>query len=422
MSRISATNHTEPRYDAFSEFKNLNSAHQALTIVVSIFISIFTLGVGTYFITPLLIGRFRQLELKNTPLNDAQIHAAHKADKIAKQKTGLDDSPQEDSTDNEGINPVGDDTHTIEILRDVVKAYIQLMNPNEKDAFIVWENYKSLRKSMDPDFHFEDSQIADIVQKIEELLNEGIQFPYPLENGLEVMRFETVGDGSCAFHALLGEPVEGVYTCNAEEKREIFCNFLKNYKNGEEHPYINTVLKEYLVDAEGVPQNFKNALEKELGEQGPGLLEDYQKKYEALHQKIQDKQSKIRDLQPSPPAELDMKEAEKVSRDLKLYAAQSDAIVEEFIQDKRIREAYFAYMKDPTTYMLQDELMIMAECFNKRVRLFQKGWGKDEAVLQQGVINENGKDEVCIYFKGGNFGHYERAIIRPREEVSRTPQ
>ncbi|QLH36927.1 MAG: hypothetical protein HWD61_12950 [Parachlamydiaceae bacterium] len=43
-------------------FKDLNKGHKALVVIVSIFLSIFTLGIGAWLLVPHLIGRLRKLE------------------------------------------------------------------------------------------------------------------------------------------------------------------------------------------------------------------------------------------------------------------------------------------------------------------------------------------------------------------------
>jgi hypothetical protein len=59
--------------------------------------------------------------------------------------------------------------------------------------------------------------------------------------------------------------------------------------------------------------------------------------------------------------------------------------------------------------MLQDELEALALFLDKKVYLYQPGWGKDAEKVQYGVLNDTGKEEVHIWYNGHN--HYARAMV-----------
>ena len=96
---------------------------------------------------------------------------------------------------------------------------------------------------------------------------------------------------------------------------------------------------------------------------------------------------------------------------------------EDFKNDPRVFRAYLSHLRKNSTCLLQDELYVAAQCFNKRIRLFQAGWGKDRDKLQESeffhdienVAARQGKEVVPVYYKSKNK-HYERAALLPIEE------
>lgn len=414
-------------YDTFDEFHNLKGCHKALVVLAAIGTIFLTLGLALPFAIPALIGKFRKMEVAEKPelkkVDDAFRKALQKASNNEKEETGdLEGAGELDAmrasgelsneelsflieesdkdrvigsfwTDYEAVDKIIED---LKALKSEITPYIvfnkyeefkknqvaekKKLDPKSEDNFIVTAEHKTL--------------VIDQIEIILEKKNDPIQFPVKLkdlpEQGLvnrELNRFNTVGDGSCAFHALLGNPVNNVYSCDATDARKKFCDYLvKAFKEKNLPKNIQNVLDDYFLHPEDAPEEFIKSLKmphpktKKIVD----FLEVYRKDYKKLSIEKQEERK------------------------------------QKFKESPRVFHAYLSYIKKNNVYLLQDELEAAAECFNKRVRLFQKGWGNDNLNLGEEVLNKDGAEEVCIYYTGQNGRmkkHFERAQVRQLPQV-----
>lgn len=178
--------------------------------------------------------------------------------------------------------------------------------------------------------------------------------------------FETVGDGSCGFHALLGEAQDSVYQCDAKPIREQFCkNIREKFAAGALPNQIENVLKLYFDDYPDVVPGFFNK---------PALIKIFRELRENYRS---------------------------------LSIEEKNRRIDQFLKNEQILNAYLANMAKVDTYLTQDELEAAAICFNKTVRLYQPGWGSDDSM---GISELNpGHEVVEIFYNGIN--HYEKAMF-----------
>ncbi len=390
-------------YNSYGEFKNLSRPHQAIVVTVSIFLAIFTLGLAIQYAIPSLIGRLRKLELKD---GSDQAKAAEKAnliaqDKLAQNVDGKEQPELGDEIDGE-IPPELEVEWAIDAEQEALKKsfwddckFVEKIIADLKvsgkkgekiEAHQVCDKYCEYKRKMDNKYELDVLQKSLIHHEIEELLKDledPIKFPCAIDDKFELVTEKTIADGSCGFHALVGEPnQDGYYICDAIEERKKFCKYLQQaFDKKQLPPKIETALENYFLDPDDAP-NFTNLLKVKKGLMKPvtvNLLKDvYKKDYKKLSIKEQDKRKK------------------------------------DFKYDKRVFEAYLHYIGKNSTYLLQDELEAVAEFYDVRVRLFQRGWG-DDLKLAEGILNEKGKEEVIIYYKMASK-HYERAKVQPIAE------
>jgi hypothetical protein len=180
----------------------------------------------------------------------------------------------------------------------------------------------------------------------------------------------TEGDGSCGFHSLIGTEKGGKYRCNAAAERKRFCDGIrafrtKNYKLpvGIERVIVNIY--------EGQESLFYKNVLKDLGIE----------------------------VNPDDPIlssiELQTKYATK----------------EAFINDDQVFEAYIKNLEKVGTYLNQEELLLAAQFYKKRINLYQRGWYNDSDIIRCQTFNEKATDEVSVYFTGSSR-HYERVEVK----------
>ncbi|MFQ5729050.1 MAG: OTU domain-containing protein [Waddliaceae bacterium] len=186
--------------------------------------------------------------------------------------------------------------------------------------------------------------------------------PSRTEGNLRV--YSTEDDGSCAFHAFLGEAIDGRYRCDAQSMRNQFCEWLtQRFADDNVPEEINNVLRDYFQHFDHAPSRVKTADVIDLYNQ---LREGYE------------------DLSPD----------------------EKDERINMFIRNKDVFDAYIVHIRDVTTWLLQDELAVAAICFNKTVQLCQPGWGAD-AEIGEKTLNPGLSEPILVWYNG--FNHYERA-------------
>jgi FtsZ-binding cell division protein ZapB len=228
-----------------------------------------------------------------------------------------------------------------------------------------------------------------------------------LPNNFRLNIYSTNGNGSCGIHALVGEPKKGEFRADDKKIRKDFCIWLRAKQIENMLPErIEQTLKDYLIYPEHAPDTFNNsnAVQEAREQLTPLRIEvDELRRERAQYQKS------TGDLVTKNP---NLDEAE--NRLAKLETMM--------IYDFEVVEAYLAVIKDTGQYLLQDELVAIAESLGKRIILFQPGWGEDRNKLQYSEITPEGtqvvsdldpsqfsENTVCIYYNGLN--HYEKAVV-----------
>jgi hypothetical protein len=292
----------------------------------------------------------------------------------------------------------------------------------------------------------------------------GVQSPnksLSLANGYTLKVYNTKGDGSCGFHALVGEidKQSGQHVADAAKIRQEFSAWLSAQReNGKLPSRIQNALHQLLVESNDAPVEFnKNQdvidarkklndfiLENDLvtlkaedlilqklhdEEQKAKLVKDLDEKKseleglakgEAAEQEILTAKDKLQ------KAEQALKDyqfvAPKKTEKLELLEKEFAKIVLSIIYDPKVFEAYLNCMKHVGYYLFQDELAVVASFLKKKLYLFQEDWsaqqnpiGYSEVTLDgaENIVNLDpslfSKDTVCVYYHGKN--HYERAEV-----------
>lgn len=190
----------------------------------------------------------------------------------------------------------------------------------------------------------------------------------------QLVTHPTGSDGSCALHALLGVPVSGVYKTDASAKRKALCEWLeKQYSKYQMHERAYNVLQDYFDHFTKAPETFRKAVHKKY--------EHYRREFDKSQDPLQ----------------------------------RSD-IRTSFIYDPVVFHAYCSELKNVGRYMLQDELIMAAECFGCQLELHQPVWnedagkGRDKRNAVSEIFNASAPGKkIHIWYNGSN--HYERAEI-----------
>lgn len=388
-------------YNSFSEFANLTLPHKTLVMVVSIFVCLLTLGLAVPFAIPSLIGRLRKLEIDKAT---EQAKTAKKTDQTVKKvlvekpkevfhddevaiRHALAESLEEAEND-KYIKEFNADKVVVDKIIDDLLEQIKIKGSKEElEAHQILEKYESYKKENDKKFNkfpLLSSGIIqnDIVKILKEKKEPPIEFPYQLSQTEEVITKPTVADGSCFFHALFGEVDDrGYLRCDPSIYRKQFCDYLEEAFDKKQLPeWTSLTLQDYFLAPDRAPPEFMKSLTVTQGEDKKAynlLLDHYKKDY------------------------AQQTENEKNDR------------LEAFVNDKNVFNAYLKYIGNNNTYLSQDEAIIVAAFFKKRLRLFQRDWtpGKEKELRNQ-ICNEEFQEEVCIYYTGSVTQHYERAEVR----------
>lgn len=193
-----------------------------------------------------------------------------------------------------------------------------------------------------------------------------------LKENITLMVYPTQPDGSCGFHAIVGTDKHGTYQCvDISTERENFGHWLKEKYLQQQLPNeIKNIIMEYAKNYSHAPGYFRQGTQAQYEKFAYGYDE--------------------------------------------LSFAEQDTRIEEFVNDPVVMEAYIHNMKQLETYLLQDELFVVGQFYNKRVILFQPDWNpanplptcNDPSVYEEGfTLDEN---DVCIWY-GNN--HFERAEL-----------
>lgn len=193
-------------------------------------------------------------------------------------------------------------------------------------------------------------------------------------SGNSILRvYATEGDGSCGIHALLGTPFNGTYLCDAAKERKAVADWvLKLNQAGKLPEEMDAIISKQFT-------RMKN------GEWGKVPLE-----------------------MQTPEVMKVFEETMKIYGSLKSFQDKL-SLVSAFARNETVLKGYLAHMKKTNVWMLQEEVVLAAKCFDKTIVLYQPGWGKDSHKLTGKTLNPGKKDIVPIYYNG--ISHYERAAI-----------
>ena len=246
------------------------------------------------------------------------------------------------------------------------------------------ENQKPTQ-SKSVDASVEQVKLVAKLQKTQEIQqpnqSKSVYASVPFEGRYMLNIHQTCGDGSCGFHAILGQNNSGsiVKIDNVAKKRTEFCDWLKECHVQKKLPAeIETLIMGYCIEFDKkvdgnyvVPSKFRQLAR-------------------ATHKRI-------------------------INETDKLTFAEIDKKRMEFIYDSKVMDAYIENMKSTRTYVGQDELKVAAEFFNLRLFLFQQDWNNDGS-LTCNRLNElrdpNFKpqpNDVFVYFSGA---HYEKVEVQ----------
>lgn len=457
-------------FDSKTEFSKLTKVHKAITLIATGAVSLVTLGFATSSYFHKLVGRFRKLELDEqgdssiTKVTQAASVASLSASKITPQLTGIKDETPARSKPLPDVQKPGCaqrlEPQPLEPLKEPIPVarptpvaaskpkapqkplppppkapsqksiqqpatdYNQIENNFWEDHFRneklhralqmaainggddlqtvaegVIANYVSYKKMDDPFFALSPAHRTSLIQSVSAQLvgNEHpkqasvpkisqhgqtetlISNVLDLSDGQQLIVYATGDDGSCALHALLGVPVNGVYKTDAAGRRKAFCDWLENqHKQHQLHERAQNILDDFFDNFKNAPSTFQNAV---------------RDKYLQYREEF-DKLGKARE--------------NKMKR---------DAIKEAFIYDPEVFQAYRAELMNINRYMLQEELIMAAECFGYKLEIFQPEWNAHagEALREVGNVvsgtfnmSAPGK-KVNIWYNG--YNHYEYATI-----------
>lgn len=246
---------------------------------------------------------------------------------------------------------------------------------NDKKATQIVNKYATIVKENGLSITYEErnglfKQLMQELESQKSTISQG-----PREHKIRLNRKDTLtayatkADGSCGFHAVLGDQVvKGVYVCsNVQAARTHFCEWLQiKHAEGQLPKSIERVLTDYFynTDNDETPKQFTEAVATEL--------EHYKAGYD------------------------DLTKAEKDKR------------LAEFLDDPAVFNAYINHLNNPKVWLLQDELEAVAECFNKKVVLYQTLHFKKEETGST-VFNPGGSETVHVWYRGQS--HYEKAKL-----------
>ncbi len=305
------------RYDSYGEFVKMRRVYQVVAITISLVVGLLTLTTKTETCFNALVGRFRKIEEDLTAQTVSRVASA-----VIYQE----------------------EPHIIE---EFIKA---LFNPNEHQRFSRFEtlfrNFMEDQPGQDMMETIEKSfptlapalKIQSNREKLFSFLMDQAQIDPNLEKrstftpSTTVIGAQTLGDGSCAFHAILGDRIDGIYrVTDAAKVRKEYCDWLRKDENFK---YVSIGFAEF---------------------------------------------------QNNPPSH---------------------------IKDPS-KESYLAHMEKVGTFILQDELLAIAKCFNMKVTLYQQEWGDDNKMVG---TRYNSEGQTAVHIVYVNFIHYER-VENPSEGI-----
>ncbi|MCE5316690.1 MAG: hypothetical protein LLG04_04925 [Parachlamydia sp.] len=267
----------------------------------------------------------------------------------------------------------------------------------------VIDHYIKFKEEQNPTFAITASHRSSLIQSVRAQLlsnehpkHEPVQKPSQngqfeadvsnflgLPDGRQLIVYSTVGDGSCAIHALLGRPDDhGQYRTDAAKQRNDLSDWLEQKQREKQLPEsVRGILEDYFINFDlSTTATFRNTAQSQYD------------RYRAEFDKVSPKQEKGKAGPPMSPKQLQEREA----------------IVNAFINDPVVFKAYLTDLRNTNRYMLQEEVQLAAEYFKKHVILYQPYPNGGEV----GILDLNASapgEPVHVWYNGGN--HYEHATV-----------
>lgn len=278
-------------------------------------------------------------------------------------------SPQEPITDLERDFWESNLRETNTSFRQMLQLVLQLKSKKQlpDDGIrLLLEGYIQQRKEQK--LELTDNETSLLLKSIDENLfrHTSMKEPSPKTQGTgEIRRARaTKGDGSCGIHALLGVETNGIYQAdNVGLIRKQFCDYLREKNRSGELPTgIETVLCDYFDNFRVAPPTFQIK-----------AVEIYQKHMEGINGKS---------------------------------IAETDEIKKKFAQE--VFEIYLNELENVENYLLQEELIEIANWQGIEIELIQPGWGLERRELTHSYPNQDRgfSTQVSIFYNG--YNHYQR--------------
>lgn len=346
----------EKNSKAAKKFGAMTREHKVITVLATLTVGILTLGLGAYPYFHLLVGRFRKVEISQSP-QDLKIRESVSSVLPIKPSA----PPSSKTLEAKTIALFS----TLTQDKDKHRQMEMLLNCYENHTFDMNEITEILLQDVIPEDDKDRPQLRKILGHNLTHFQPKISEVYDLNvEGGRLAVYSTVGDGTCGLHALLGEiNKDNRYACAGPLRREELCQWIEAQPVLPER--IENVLTDYFRSFAYAPRSFQMAV---------------RAKYEEFHKDYD-----------------------------KLTFEQKDQRIEAFLQAPEVRQAYYDTLKATSQYLLQDELIAAAECFGKTLVLCQPGWGEASEQVFQDTFNEGASEPVYVYYNGVN--HYERASL-----------
>lgn len=204
-----------------------------------------------------------------------------------------------------------------------------------------------------------------------------------LPDGRQLIVYSTSGDGSCAIHALLGKPNENAqYKTDATKYRKDLADWMEEKQRNKQLPNtLQKLLEDYFVNFDlSTPASFKSAVQSQY--------DQYRKEFDS----IAPKNAPGKAGPPMTPEQIEKREA----------------IINNFINDPVVFNAYLAEVRNTNRYLLMEEVELAADCFKKHLILYQPYPNSSDLGIQEFNTSASG-EPVRVWYNGGN--HYEHAEV-----------
>ena len=186
----------------------------------------------------------------------------------------------------------------------------------------------------------------------------GVTAVFDVQGGM-LISYKTRDEGSCGFHAILGNPQNGQFICNAQEERNAICDRLLK---GEQREQLEISLTNIFINFQFAPSDYRSAVKR--------YYDEYHEGYRSL------------------------------SND------EQKARLAAFIRDPRVINSFVYKLRDIKVFLDQPELITVALMSKKRLVLWQQGWYNDKDKMVRSDIHGSEGEIVHVLF---SHAHYERA-------------